>query len=261
MSGFLVPLNYVRAREVLQRLSAFAGYSEEMAVEVHAVLRQSYPLLFARAEERVLERGALLLELTGASASDPLVFVSHLDAAQPAAESDLAGDVMRAQLSRAHVVTLLEAVETLLAEGYHPGGDLYIALSMDGLTGGEGARAMAAALKGRGVSPCFVLDFGGYVTQSAFCSFLPKGSPLALIGISEKGLLEGRLSADAMFMQRRDERKPQALNAVLRAGARLTRRQRKKTLCKTSEQMLLALSKRAPLFRSLLLKKPRLTFP
>ena len=67
MSGFLVPLNYVRAREVLQRLSAFAGYSEEMAVEVHAVLRQSYPLLFARAEERVLERGALLLELTGES--------------------------------------------------------------------------------------------------------------------------------------------------------------------------------------------------
>lgn len=99
-------------------------------------------------------------------------------------------------LSRAHVVALLEALEGLLGEGYQPGGDLLLALSMDGLSGGAGARSIAAHLKARSLSPCFVLDHGRIATMEAFRTYLPKNAPLALIGICEKGEIQGEMTAD-----------------------------------------------------------------
>lgn len=270
MSQFLAPLNYGRAFDVLRKLDAYTAYTPEGAQAVHAILRESYPLIFQKTEQNVFTNHALLIEMPGAAITDPLVFVSHLDGPPPGGfpqenpppleEGQPFRQPHTASLQRAHVVMLLEALETLLPEGYRPGGDLMLALSMDGLCGGEGAKSIASHLKARKISPCFVLDFGGYVTQSAFCTYLPKNAPLALIGISEKGLLEGRVVADSAQMKgRAKEENP--LTLLLRAGARLSRRQRLPALCKSSEAMLQALAKRAPLLQRLLVMKPRLTFP
>ena len=261
MSEFLAPINYGRAWDVLLKLSAYTEYSQEGASRVQTVLRESYPLLFQKTEAKDFANQALLIEMPGASVTSPLVFVSHLDAQSckpaPAAET---GQPVSAALERAHVVALLEALEALLSEGYRPAGDLIIALSMDGLSGGEGAKSMAAHLKARKISPCFVLDFGGYVTRSAFCTFLPKDAPLALIGISEKGLIQGSLTADKSKLRGRHAgANPLAL--LLQSGARLSRFARKPALCQSSEQMLLELGKSAPFFQRLLVLKPRLTFP
>ena len=95
-------------------------------------------------------------------------------------------------MSRAHVVALLEALEELLRDGYRPGGDLFLALSMDGLSGAEGARAIEDYLQKLNIKPCFVLDYGGYATMESFRSYLPANVPLALIGVAEKGLLMGQ---------------------------------------------------------------------
>lgn len=267
MSQFLAPLNYGRAFDVLRKLDAYTAYTPQGAQAVHSVLRESYPLVFAKTEQTVFAREALLLEMPGAAITDPLVFVSHLDGPPPGHGPESfppsQGEPLQprtASLQRAHVVMLLEALETLLFEGYRPGGDLLVALSMDGLSGGEGAKSIAAHLKARKISPCFVLDFGGYVTQSAFCTYLPKNAPLALIGISEKGLLQGLVTADSAYLKgRAREQNPLAL--LLRAGARLSRGQRLPGLCKSSEAMLQALGKRAPLLQRLLVMRPRLTFP
>ena len=112
MSEFLAPLNYGRAREVLRRLSGYHAYTPEGAEEVLAALRESYPLVFARLESKRFANGAVLLEMPGANITAPLVFVSHLDAAQ--AEASACGPhemPMSVPLSRAHVVALLEALE------------------------------------------------------------------------------------------------------------------------------------------------------
>lgn len=122
MSEFLAPLNYGRARDVLRRLSDYSAYTPQGAAQALDVLRESYPLTFQKLESKMFDNGAVLMEMPGANTTAPLVFVSHLDAAQ-AESAPAAGPhemPIRVPLSRAHVVALLEALEGLLGEGYQP---------------------------------------------------------------------------------------------------------------------------------------------
>ncbi len=254
MSDFLAPLNYGRAKDVLRRLSVFSAYAPQAAAQALSTLRQNYPLVFGRMEEKTFENGALLLELPGADITGPLVFVSHLDA--PACGDTLAAPPdmpMTAPLSRAHLVALLEALEGLLGGGYRPCGDLMLAISMDGLSGGAGARSLAAHLKARGVQPCFVLDYGGYATMEAFRTYLPKNAPLALVGVSQKGEVQGAVWADSATARR-------PAHAMVRAAARLCVKPRRARLCPATERMLAALGKQAPLLQRWFVRCPRLTF-
>ena len=262
MTEFLAPINYDRARDVLRRLSLYKTYTPDGARLAREVLRQRYPTIFDRMDAKTFDNGALLLEMPGAEMSGPLVFVSHLDAQESTPIAECPHEVpMSVPLSRAHMVALLEALEALLNEGYHPGGDLMIALSMDGLSGGAGARSIAAHLKARSVSPCFVLDYGGYATMDAFRTYLPQNAPLALIGITEKGDMHGVLTADEAVCARKGCELKKPVNELLRAGARLTRRPKHAKLCPASEMMLTELGKKAPLLQRLFVSHPRLTFP
>jgi len=259
MSQFLAPINYDRARDVLRRLSFYTTYTPAGAQQALSVLRQCYPSIFQRMEAKDFANDAILLEMPGGSHA-PLVFVSHLDAAaSPEAAQCAHEQPMGVPLSRAHLVTLLEALEALLNEGYLPGGDLMLCLSFDGLSGGAGASAIAAHLKARSIVPCLVLDHGGYVTMDAFRTYLPKNAPLALVGITEKGELQGVVNADEAVSARRALRRP--VDELLRAGHRLVRRPHHAKLCAASEQMLLKLGEKAPMLQRWLVSHPRLTFP
>ena len=134
-----------------------------------------------------------------------------------------------------------------------------LCLSFDGLSGGAGASAIAAHLKARSITPCLVLDHGGYATMDAFRTYLPKGAPLALVGITEKGELQGVLNADEAVSSRHALRRP--VDELLRAGQRLVRRPHHAKLCSASEQMLLKLGEKAPMLQRWLVSHPRLTFP
>jgi len=297
MGQFLAPLNYSRAWYVLAELDCYSSYTAEGARALQELLRRSYPLIFQKMEQKTFANQALLLELQGANVTDPMVFVAHLDGgagcfkdsaplrALPPHSPSIPKSVGSqepaagkfAALAHAHAVTLLETVETLLAGGYHPSGDLILALSMDGLSHGEGARDMASHLKSRKLSPCYVLDFGGYVTRSAFRAFLPKNTPLAFVGVSEKGLLAGSLNADHSTLRGRsaasaasfgeypisDDPCPgnQSLPELLKGGARLARKTRGASLCGSSTLMLETLGRKAPFPQRLLVAHPRLTFP
>ena len=260
MTEFLAPLDYRRAKDTLRALDFYTACTPEGAAKVAALLRERYPAVFARMEQKTFANGALLLELAGANLSDPLVFVSHMDSLRGREPLRGTHGPFTAPLGRAHVVALLEALDALLQNGYQPGGDLILALSMDGLRGGEGAQAMAEHLRKRRISPCFVLDHGGHVTNAAFRRYLPDGAPLALIGITEKGRLEGRV--DTALPPSGDERAAaRPLNVLLAAGARLAVHPRRAALCRASELMLQTIARHAPMPGRLLLQSPRLTFP
>lgn len=261
MSEFLAPLNYDRAREALRRLSAYGGYDEKKAEEALAVLRECYPLVFSKTERKSFPKGSILFQLQGANVTEPLIFTGHLDVPDGQATwmaPDLSDMPLSVPLSRAHVVALLEALEELLRDGYRPGGDLFLALSMDGLSGAEGARAMAGHLRRLKLDPCFVLDYGGYATMESFRSYLPKNAPLALIGIAEKGLLMGELQAEESRLPAGES----PLARLLQGGARLTRRPGRAALCAASRQMLTAISRKTPdLLQRLIVGRPGLFFP
>ena len=106
MSEFLAPLNYGRARDVLRRLSDYSAYTPQGAAQALDVLRESYPLTFQKLESKMFDNGAVLMEMPGANTTAPLVFVSHLDAAQVESAPAAGPHEMpiRVPLSRAHVV-------------------------------------------------------------------------------------------------------------------------------------------------------------
>lgn len=85
-----------------------------------------------------------------------------------------------------------EAVEYLLQRGYQPERTLYIAANHDEESGGEqGAGQVAQLLKDRGDSLAFVIDEGLPVAEEIIPGV---ESPLAMIGIAEKGQLTVELS-------------------------------------------------------------------
>lgn len=260
MSEYLAPLNYDRARDALRMLSGYGSYCLEGAAEALTALRKCYPLVFAKTEQRMFAKGAVLIELAGANITDPLVFTSHLDiegGLPPQVVPRLKELPSCVSLSRAHLVSLLEALEELLRDGYRPGGDLFLCLSMDGLSGGEGAKAMAEYLKSRRIEPCFILDHGGYVTMDAFRTFLPKDAPLALIGIAEKGLLLGKVTAEEGRLTGGET----PVERLVRGGARLNRSARSSSLCPATEQMLRAMSRKAPWLQRFVMEHAPFTFP
>ncbi len=253
MSEFLAPINYDRAQDVLRRLSLYTAYTPGEAQTALATLRQCYPLVFTKMEEKRFENDAVLLEFPGANVTGPLVFTAHLDVDRP---GDAAAHTlpMSVPLSRAHLVTLLEALEELLRDGYCPVGDLMLALSMDGLSDGAGARSIASHLKARKVNPCFILDYGGYATMDAFRTYLPKDAPLALIGVAEKGELRGEAQAG-------NDGRVGAVERIARAAARLSRHEKRASLCPATTELLHTLAKKAPAPQCWLARHPRLSLP
>ena len=89
---------------------------------------------------------------------------------------------------------ILDAVESLLSVDYSPQRTVYLAFGHDEEVGGEkGALAMANIFKRRKIEFEFVLDEGSLIVENA----LPGcDSPVALIGLSEKGYATFDLTAN-----------------------------------------------------------------
>jgi carboxypeptidase PM20D1 len=92
------------------------------------------------------------------------------------------------------LMACMEAVESLLAEGFAPARTLYLGLGHDEETGGRGAAAMARLLRERNVRLLAVLDEGMAVTNGMVPGI---AVPVALIGIAEKGYLSVEILAES----------------------------------------------------------------
>jgi carboxypeptidase PM20D1 len=131
---------------------------------------------------------------------DPVVFMGHMDVVPviPGTEEDWTYDPFGGVVAdgyvwgrgamddKVSVVSVLEAVELLLNEGYRPRRTIYLAFGHDEEVGGpRGARAIAELLSSRGAEPyAFVLDEGGTMADG----LVPGVDELvALVGIAEKG--------------------------------------------------------------------------
>lgn len=169
------------------------------------LLEELYPLVHRRlSRERITDFG-LLFRWAGAHAEgDPVVLMAHYDVV-PVDESDawthppFEGRIAdgfvygRGALDdKGPLLVVLEAVESLLAEGFVPERDILLSFGGNEESFGEAARAISDALHERGVSPWLVLDEGGAVTDAP----LPFVSGLAaMVGVGEKGIATLRLTA------------------------------------------------------------------
>jgi carboxypeptidase PM20D1 len=167
---------------------------------MHEYLVQSFPRVHATLAREDVGEDALLYEWKGTDPTlQPIVLMGHMDvvpidagALKLWSHSPFSGDVAdgfiwgRGTLDdKATVMSLLEAAETLIGQGFTPKRTIYFSFGADEEVGGpKGAAMIAALLKSRGVKPYLVLDEGGVVVDHAMPGVSP---PVALIGIAEKG--------------------------------------------------------------------------
>jgi carboxypeptidase PM20D1 len=176
---------------------------------LHAVLAATYPRVHAALAREELGDGGLLFTWKGSDASlRPAILAAHQDVVpvEPGTEAawrepPFAGAVSggfvwgRGALDdKLSLVGLLEAAESLLAEGFTPRRTILLAFGADEEVSGErGAKVIAAALAARGVRAEYVLDEGMAVTEGIFPDVSP---PVAVIGLGEKGFATLELVVD-----------------------------------------------------------------
>jgi carboxypeptidase PM20D1 len=167
---------------------------------MHEYLVTSFPRVNATLTREDVGQDALLYKWAGTDPTlDPLVLMGHMDVVpidsaalklwtHPPFSGDIADGFIwgRGTLDdKATVMSLLEAAETLIGQGFAPKRTIYFSFGADEELGGsKGAAVIAALFKSRGIKPDLVLDEGGVVVDHAMPGVNP---PVALIGISEKG--------------------------------------------------------------------------
>lgn len=174
-----------------------------------ATIRRLYPLVHEHLELELVGDGALLYRWPGRGDGDPTVLMAHLDVVPadepgwqfPAFDAELVtdDDVERVRGrgaidDKGALVAILEAVEAELAAGHRPEADVYLSFGIDEEVAGASAPAAVALLAERGVRPGLVLDEGGAVVEGVFPGVR---EPIAVVGVSEKGIATIELSVAA----------------------------------------------------------------
>lgn len=170
-------------------------------------LERLYPALHDALEREVVDGHSLLFRWRGAAASDPLVLMAHIDVV-PVVESewahapfaaDLVGEGADAEIhargaidDKGALVAIAEAVEQLVADGFAPARDVYLAFGHNEETAGGGAQAIVEVLRRRGIRPALVLDEGGAVVDGVIPGVTV---PTAMVGVAERGVMTLLLTA------------------------------------------------------------------
>jgi carboxypeptidase PM20D1 len=171
-------------------------------------LAASFPRTHAQLPREIIGNDALLFTWAGTDPSlPPVLLMGHMDVVpvEPGTESrwthaPFSGAIDsgfvwgRGTLDdKSTVLGILEACEALITEGFQPRRTILLAFGADEEEGGtRGAAVTAKLLQARGVKPYFVLDEGGMVVKDVFPGI---ESPIAVIGIAEKGYVTLELTA------------------------------------------------------------------
>ena len=168
-------------------------------------LPRLYPELHATIERTLIARHSMLYRWAGREPGAPTVLMAHYDVV-PATEdgwehppfaADLTGGAADRLLwgrgtldDKGALVAILEAVDALVGAGHLPLHDVYLSFGHDEETAGTGAQAVVAHLAERAIRPALVIDEGGAVVEGVFPAV---NDPLAMVGVSEKGITTLRL--------------------------------------------------------------------
>jgi carboxypeptidase PM20D1 len=177
-------------------------------VEIHQFLEETYPLVHENCTREAIGEYSLLYTWRGTDlGADPIVLMAHMDVVPVEAdtESDWTEPPFSGAITNDHLwgrgalddkgplIATIEAVEHLLRSDFEPTRTILMAFGHDEEIGGsQGARAVAATLRERGIAPWFVIDEGGFVIDE-----LPllSAEPVALIKVAEKGFVNVALTA------------------------------------------------------------------
>ena len=163
-------------------------------LEFHKILEEMFPNLHRTCEKHVFN-GSLLFKWSGKGISEPILFMSHHDVVEATGDWEhepFSGDIDEEGRiwgrgtvdTKASLFCLLTAAEELIAEGYVPACDVYLASSCTEEWSGEGAPSTVKYLKEQGIKLGLVLDEGGMILEEPVGGV--KGT-YGMVGVLEKG--------------------------------------------------------------------------
>ncbi|WP_459129921.1 M20/M25/M40 family metallo-hydrolase [Guggenheimella bovis] len=159
-------------------------------------LESSYPLIHKKLERKIINDYGLIFHWKTPSEVKPILLTAHYDVVE-VNPSDWRFDPFSGQIvedriygrgaidDKNSVIGLMEAVESLLNEGFEPKQDIYLAFGFDEENHGlQGAKQIVAYFMSQGIRFQCSLDEGGAVTSGASVGV---SRDVAVIGLAEKG--------------------------------------------------------------------------
>lgn len=203
---------------VAQRLAQaiqFPTVSSESRVDTVAfenldsLIQKSYPLVDSLLEKETVNRFSYIYKWQGKNPKlNPILLLAHLDVV-PVEDSSLdkwtqppfGGKIVDGTIwgrgtmdDKSSAFGILEAVSMLLEADYLPERTVYLAFGHDEeVSGLNGAQVIAEKFRQRKIEFEFILDEGSLIIENAVAGL---ASPLALIGVAEKGYTTLTLTAN-----------------------------------------------------------------
>lgn len=163
-------------------------------LEFHEILEEMFPNIHRICEKHVFN-GSLLFKWSGTGESEPILFMSHHDVVEAGGtweHAAFSGDIDENGCvwgrgtvdTKASLFCMLTAVEEMIAEGFTPKCDVYLASSCTEEWSGEGAPLTVEYLKDQGVKLAYLVDEGGMILEEPVGGV--KGT-YGMVGVLEKG--------------------------------------------------------------------------
>ncbi len=167
-----------------------------------ALLPRLFPHVWETCALQRFDGRGLLFRWKGRSEGEPAVLMAHYDVVpveeeyweKPPFDAVMEDGVIwgRGTIDTKNTFNgILSAADQLIASGFVPENDIYLAFSGGEEVGGPGAVNIVRWFTEQGITPAFVLDEGGAVVEDIFPGV--KGA-FGLIGIAEKGKMNIRLT-------------------------------------------------------------------
>ncbi|MDO9546000.1 MAG: M20 family peptidase [Pelolinea sp.] len=197
-------------------------------------IEKTYPLFSAKLERVVINKYSLLFKWVGTeNILVPVLFNAHMDVVPVDAETleEWGGDPFSGKISAGYVwgrgtldmknqlVAILDTVEGLLKKNYTPKRTIYVAFGHDEeIMGARGSKEIVEFLKSKGIKLAAVLDEGGMLSQGMIEGV---DEPVGLVGITEKGYLTLKLTAQGEPGHSSTPPRQTAIGVIARAVALL----------------------------------------
>lgn len=176
-------------------------------IKFHQFIKNTYPLVFKNLKKtRFGEHGLLLIWKGSEDKLKPIMFVAHQDVVPIAPSSTqnwthppFSGAIDNGYIwgrgsldDKDNLISILEASELLLKQDYQPKQTFYFLFNDTEESGGFQLTTLANTLSAEKISFDYILDEGGEIVEHLLPGI---ESPIAFLSISEKGVMNVKLTA------------------------------------------------------------------
>lgn len=161
--------------------------------EFHTLLEKLYPNIHNKLIKTDIDGALLFYWKSNNPKHAPVLLMSHMDVVEASGEwkhGAFDGNIADGKVwgrgtvdTKGALCAILESIEKLIADGFEPDFDIYIASSANEEITGDGAVKTVEYLYQKGIRPALVMDEGGAVMGG----MLGEDVSSAMVGIIEKG--------------------------------------------------------------------------